>query len=122
MASVLIIDDDPPIRALLRTLVRRAGHQTHEARDSREAAESLRRGDFDVLLLDLMMPTISGFDLLDLLRCEHPEKLRRVIVVTAAADRDLHRTDLQGIFAVLRKPFDLDELLATITACLSSQP
>lgn len=120
MASVLIIDDDLPIRALLRTLVQRAGHQSPEIQTSQEAVEALRAGDFDVLLLDLMMPSMSGFDLLELLRREHPERLRRVIVVTAVSAWELHRANLQGICAVIRKPFDLDELLATITACLEA--
>jgi two-component system OmpR family response regulator len=122
MASVLIIDDDLPIRALLRTLVKRAGHQSWEARNGREALQLLRERDFDLCFVDLMMPGVSGFDVLEMLRKERPEKLRCVVVVTAASDRDLQRANLQGTFAVLRKPFDLDALLQVVSACLSAPP
>jgi two-component system OmpR family response regulator len=120
MASILIIDDDPPIRSLLGTLLKRAGHQSWEARNGREALQLLRERNFDICFLDLMMPAVSGFDLLEVLRQERPEKLRCVIVVTAASNRDLQRANLQGAFAILRKPFDLDELLKVVSACLSA--
>lgn len=115
--TVLLGDDDPPIRALLRTLLLRGGYTVVEARTGREVLEQLRTRKIDILLLDLMMPEVSGFEVIDQLRVERPEVLQRVIVVTALADKDLARLRSEDVFHVLRKPFDIRELLTVIEAC-----
>lgn len=80
---VLIVDDDRAIRALVQTLVGRRGFPVDAAADGNEAHALLSANAYDVILLDLMMPALNGFDLIERLRSEHPAILRRVIVMTA---------------------------------------
>jgi CheY-like chemotaxis protein len=116
---ILVVDDDPGIRLLLVTLLRRRGFRLLEARDGNEALEAMRGGRADLVLMDLMMPDVSGWDVLRE-RAADPS-LRRIpmIVVTAANSREV-TADLanQGVYAVLGKPFDLDALLMAVTTCL----
>ena len=80
---ILVVDDDPGIRLFLVTLLRRRGFRLLEARDGNEALEAMRAGSADLVILDLMMPDVSGWDVLRE-RAADPS-LRRVpmIVVTA---------------------------------------
>jgi two-component system OmpR family response regulator len=118
--TILIVDDDAPIRVLLRSILARAGYVTREAKNGQEALESIAGQKFDAILLDLMMPGISGFDILENMRNTKPEWLRSVIVVTAASDKDVRRVNPDEVFKILRKPFEIDELLRTIEQCISA--
>lgn len=116
--TVLLADDDPPIRALLKAVLSRSDYQVLEARTGSEVLEHIRKSQFDVLLLDLMMPGVNGFEVLEHLRTERPEMLRCVIVITAASDKDLARLRSKEIFRVIRKPFDIRDLDRAIAECL----
>jgi CheY-like chemotaxis protein len=117
---VLIAEDDDGVRLLLGTILRRSGALVEFAGDGREAIEMLRMNDYDAILLDLMMPMASGFEVLAWL---HQEKRglaqRRVIVLTAMAERDLVNLTKDRVFAVLRKPFELDELMTRVSSCIA---
>lgn len=115
MPHVLIVDDDRPIRILLSAILRRDGYDVSEAADGAEAVELMAQTDFDVILLDLMMPRMSGGDLLDRL-AEQPNRRRNVIVVTAANDRQIRAINNARVRTVLRKPFDLDQLRKEVLA------
>jgi len=115
---ILIIDDDPGIRGLLGVILRRAGFDCHIAADGDEAQKKLRRFEYDVILLDLMLPKLNGFEILRFLKAEKRALLQRVIVVTAVAEITLRDFDDQKlVWSLLRKPFDLDHLLETVAAC-----
>ena len=88
------------------------------AENGLEAIAKIRRNRYDAIVLDLMMPLSSGFDAIHYLRAERKEMLHRTVVVTAAAERTLDQLDGDGVAAVLRKPFDIHELLSTIGACI----
>ena len=112
MSRILIAEDDSAIRQLLRTVLQRHGFDAETAVDGSETLRIIAQRPVDVLLLDLMMPTLSGWNVLDELeRLQHP-LARRTILVTAASDKELE--PLHAKYPVLRKPFDLDELLATV--------
>jgi CheY-like chemotaxis protein len=117
--SVLIVDDDPGIRLLLVTFLGRRGFRVLEARNGREALAAMRAGHADLVVMDLMMPEVSGWDVL-WERAADPS-LQRIpmIVVTANNNRDV-TVDLlaRNVYAVIGKPFDLDALLTAVTACL----
>src|SRR5581483_6702589 len=88
---LLIVDDDPPIRNLMRRLASRAGFDADEAKDGHEAIEKLERATYDIVIVDLMMPRVSGYELL-----VHIGKLQprpAAIVATAMTDGDLGRLD-----------------------------
>ncbi len=114
---VLVVDDDEPIRRLIGTVLRRAGYGIDEARHGGEAVGMMQENDYDVVLLDLMMPVLSGFEVIDWLAENDQDRLSCVVVMSAAADRDLARLDPQVVFSVLRKPFDLAAVVETVAEC-----
>jgi CheY-like chemotaxis protein len=119
---VLLADDDPPVRGLLRALMKRAGYEVLEASTGQEALDLIRRGEVDVVLLDLMMRGVSGFDVIEQLRGERPAMLQSVIVVTAASGKDLVRLRDEDVFRVLRKPFEIQALLSAVAECFAARP
>jgi len=116
----LIVDDDEPIRVMLSAIVRQHGFAVDTARDGSEAIEKLKRGSYEVLLLDLMMPRVNGYDVLRHIREKSPDFLRRTIVATAVPERELQTKLTDPVFAVHSKPFDLPALLADIQRCAAS--
>lgn len=113
---VLVADDEDSIRLLLIRGLRRAGFEMSEARDGQEAIEKLDAGDFDALVLDLMMPRVDGFAVVNHLIATKPHMIERTVVVTAfpktAALERLHH-----LCSVLSKPFEMTELIAAVREC-----
>ncbi len=103
----LICEDDHPIGLLLDKLLIRHGLSSECVDTGAEALARLRHGQYDLILLDLVLPDISGYDVLDFLERQEPELLNRVIVVTA-----LQRAFQEAlpVAAVVRKPFEVAEL------------
>ena len=116
---ILVVDDDPGIRLFLVTLLRRRGFRLLEARDGNEALEAMRAGSADLVILDLMMPDVSGWDVLRE-RAADPALRRIPMIVVTATNRSEATADLidQDVYAVVAKPFDLDALLMAVTTCL----
>ena len=112
MARILIAEDDSAIRQLLVTVLQRHGFAVESVTDGAETLRLATEREFDLLLLDLMMPTLSGWTVLDELeRLQHPLR-DRIIIVTAASDKEVE--NLPPGLSILRKPFDLIELLAAV--------
>jgi DNA-binding response OmpR family regulator len=112
MPRILIAEDDSAIRQLLITVLQRHGFTVETAADGNEALRVIAQRPFDLLLLDLMMPTLSGWKVIEELdRLQHPLS-RATVIITAASDKDCEA--LSGRFPMLRKPFDLIDLLATV--------
>ena len=120
-ACVLVVDDDPAIRRLMVSTLRREGYQLSEAQNGREALDAMRSGREDLVLLDLMMPEVSGWDVLRERRND-PELLKiPVIVVTATNDPAIAEAVTSSICALLPKPFDLSTLHAVVRSCLEHE-
>src|SRR5207245_7828601 len=118
---VLVAEDDGEVRALVGAVVRQSGHKIEFAADGHEAIERLSRGDYDIVLLDLMMPKASGFEVLAWMHRAKPGVAKRsVIVLTAMAEKDLHNLGDGRVFAILRKPFDINDLQAKIAEALTA--
>ncbi|MGZ7032824.1 MAG: response regulator [Thermoanaerobaculia bacterium] len=115
--SVLVVDDDPGLQGLFLTLLSRDGFMVDCAPDGRVAYESLKRRSYSVILLDLMMPEVNGFELLDRLARESPALLSRVIVMTGVSQRIIETLDISRVWGLIRKPFDIDDLLQAVRAC-----
>jgi CheY-like chemotaxis protein len=122
MASrILVAEDDEGVRAFVGTALKRANYAVDFASDGAEAIEELKTTDYDVILLDLMMPKASGFEVLAWLHARNSEEARRkVIVLTAMAAKDLKNLTPDRVRAVLRKPFDLAQMLSTVAMAVSS--
>jgi CheY-like chemotaxis protein len=115
--SALVIDDDPGLQGLFTTLLGREGFTVDCAPSGRLAFEYLKRGSYSVILLDLMMPDINGFELLDRLGRDSPKLLSRVIVMTGAAQKVVESVDRSRIWGLIRKPFDINELVRAARQC-----
>jgi CheY-like chemotaxis protein len=119
--SVLVVDDDPGLQGLFLTLLARYGFAVTCAPNGRVAFDYLKRGSYSVILLDLMMPDVNGFELLDRLGRESPALLRRVIVMTGAAQPLVDEVDVSRIWGLMRKPFDINELIDATQRCAHGQ-
>ena len=107
---VLIVDDDPGIREALAGAFA-AGWDVAEATDGECAITVLWDGDFDAVLLDLMLPNLTGYDVLRHLSMRRPDLLARTIIVTGVGDVSLSFIDPATVFAVLHKPIDPSHVL-----------
>lgn len=119
--GVLVVDDDPAIQQMFRTVLKRQGISADVVADGESALQRLRNREYDAILLDLMLPRTNGFEVIRHLKCSKPNLLSRVIVVTAAAERTLECLDTNDVRKVLRKPFDIDELVAEVRACMAQR-
>ncbi|HUR83596.1 MAG TPA: response regulator [Thermoanaerobaculia bacterium] len=118
-ARVLVVDDEPPIRALVAKIVERAGHPVEVARDGAEAIEKIEAGQFSVIVVDLMMPNVDGYALIDYLKKRGGAR-PAIIVISATDTAALRRLDGAVVHSILRKPFDIDVLGDLIAAAAHS--
>jgi DNA-binding response OmpR family regulator len=118
LKRVLVVDDEPSIRTILATVLTRAGLDVDVAAGGREALELLREQRYSVILLDLMMPVVDGFDVLSELKHVDGETPPVVLVITGADRRSIERLDARRIHGVVRKPFDPDEVASIVAACV----
>lgn len=118
----MIAEDDADLRLLLRLTLHRAGHQVSEARDGIEALEKLSRETFDLVLLDHLMPRMTGLEVL-----AGAARLRRsrrpiVLVISALATRsDIRSYFEHGADDFLAKPFAREELIERIHLLLDER-
>ena len=116
---VLVADDDPSIRQLLCTIVRRERFEVDCVADGAEAIAKLRASEYAVILLDLMMPRVSGFDVIEHLK-QHPPAVKPVIlVISAYADQRFKEVDASIVAGVLRKPFEIADLGGIVRLCIN---
>ncbi len=109
----LIVEDDPAIRRLVEKLLQRRGVAIEAAHDGRQAINKLdANGRFDVIILDLMVPEVNGFQVIDYIR-EHHSHIP-VAVVSAVSQQALTQLDLDIVKLVISKPFDVDEFTKAI--------
>ena len=121
---ILIVEDDPGIRELLHVALSRRNFSCERASNGREAIDRLSNGEsFDAILLDLMLPLVSGIEVIAYLKVTRPEYLNHVIVVTAASNATLKAFgDISRVRALLRKPFDIAELVEEVEGCADGRP
>ena len=116
---VLVADDDPSIRQLVCTIVHRERLAVDCVADGVEAVEKLREHEYAVVMLDLMMPRMDGFGVIDWMK-KHPARVKPVVlVVTAYADQKFKQVDPTLVAGVLRKPFEVAELGNLVRLCVT---
>jgi len=116
-ARVLVVDDEPRICDLLKTILIKIGHQVHVARSGEEALRKLSEDEFDILLADLVMPGIDGLELIRRTREQHADVATILITGYATVDtavRALH----EGVDDYITKPFNIEELRNAIQRAL----
>ena len=105
---------------MIMAALRREGYAFNEAANGKEALEAMRQTKPDVVILDLMMPVVSGWDVLRE-RARDPELLSiPVIVVSANRSAELASAMDKGICAFLPKPFDIVALSALVRNCMTA--
>jgi CheY-like chemotaxis protein len=113
---VLVVDDDAETRRLLDAALSKRGLAVDLAGDGAEALERIRRVNYAVVLLDLLMPGMSGFTVLDEL--QKPDVHPPVVLVISGADRSvIDRLDPLQVHGIIRKPFDPEDLASVVVAC-----
>ena len=116
MSAVLVVDDDESIRTLVNRLLTRGGYEVTVAADGVEALERMRERTFDAVVLDLMMPRMSGHEVIDVLSEEQPEMLDRIVIVTAFSKK-IPEFLRDRVCRLIYKPFDVSALLDAVAEC-----
>jgi CheY-like chemotaxis protein len=117
--KILVADDEPAIRALVAKIIERSGLVVDTAGDGVEAIEMIDRNDYAVIVIDLMMPRVDGFGVIEHLRAAGRSK-PAVIVATAADPVSLRKLDSVTVHSIVRKPFEIDMLGDLVTAAAAS--
>jgi two-component system, OmpR family, alkaline phosphatase synthesis response regulator PhoP len=112
---VLVVDDEPQVVWMLKFSLEAEGYQTFSARDGQSALDELRLHRPQLMLLDIMMPVMDGWSVLEALQGLPAEDRPRVIVVSARASmRDRAKAVELGADAFVSKPFNVDDLLGVL--------
>ena len=124
MARILVVDDVPDARQLLAKVLRHAGHEPAVAASGPEALAHVRHARPDLFLLDVSMPGMSGFDVLQALRDEGALPGLPVFMLTAMSDADSRRRamNLGARDYFVKAGFDLGEMLARIAEVVGESP
>src|SRR3954467_2800129 len=121
--SILLVDDEAKIRNALAQALREEGHEVVAVGSPREAQRLLTRGTFDVLLLDNLMPELTGLDLIrELVATTPPQERPQILMMTAHATVESAIEAMKlGALDYLQKPFEIDELLVVVRRALDHQ-
>ena len=114
---VLVVEDDGAIRTLIVAALKREPIEVHTANDGLAALECMREHDYAVILLDLMMPRLNGYDFLESLAVVRPDAEPVIIVMTAFESASLRKLPPNRVHAVLHKPFDVERVVELVRDC-----
>jgi DNA-binding response OmpR family regulator len=116
--TVLVVDDDASIRKMIIAALRREGYRFLEAANGQQALDLMRSDRPHVVVLDLMMPILSGWDVLKQRHGDQDLEQIPVIIISANRDPEVATAVDQGICAFLPKPFDIRALSALVRSCI----
>ena len=120
--NLLVVDDNQLNRSLLVRRVKRQGHMTSSASDGFQALEMVRNKSFDLVLLDIMMPQMNGYQVLEVIKTDSGLRHIPVIMISAVDDiESMVRCIELGAEDYLSKPFVTEILKARINACLEKK-
>ena len=125
MAEILIVDDEPDVRELFNITLKMAGHNTQTAKDGMEAVDRLADISPELIVLDLMMPRLDGFGLLEHVRAEMTHKPLRILVATAKVLEEIDQERLSSwpVVGVLNKgELDIAQMVTIVGNALSKDP
>lgn len=108
--KILIVDDDAQDRELMASLLSKAKYEPAAVKNGAQALDKIRDEDFDMILIDVLMPTLSGYDLLLLLREKLNHKIP-MVYVTILPKSEVHTEHADGF---IHKPFTANEFVETI--------
>ncbi len=115
---ILVVDDEDALRTVLSSELEGEGYKVASASDGAEAIDILKKDEFDLILLDIKMPNVDGFEVLKFVKETHPDT--KVIMLTGFADlKNAIESKKLGAEDFVSKPYDLVDLLTTVERVLS---
>ena len=116
-SRVLVADDDRALQILLNVILTRAGFEVDFASNGHDALQKAVADSYDAIMLDLIFPDLDGAEILERLEQQRPGSLRKVIVLTGAARTIVNKIDSSRVHALLRKPFDIQDIIRLAAEC-----
>jgi two-component system alkaline phosphatase synthesis response regulator PhoP len=118
--TILVVDDEPPVARLVEVNLTRAGYAVRIASDGEEALARIAEERPDLVILDVMMPRMDGFEALKRIKADPATADLRVVMLTARAqDEDVFEGYGRGAHWYLPKPFEPEELLTVVRIALA---
>lgn len=116
MAKIMVVDDEPDVVHILKSILEKGGYSVVEAIRGKECLGKLKNEKPDLILLDIMMPDLDGWEVLKVIKNKESTKSIPVAMLTAKALTVdvLHRKDIDGLVDYIMKPFSIDSLLADV--------
>ena len=119
--KILVADDEPNIVVSLEFLMKREGYDVVIARDGQETLDAIAREKPDLVLLDVMMPRKSGFEVCQAVRADDALQATRILLLTAKGrDTDIAKGMAMGADAYMTKPFSTRELVQKVAELMGS--
>lgn len=118
-SRILVVDDDESILRFVAIVLRREQYDVDTARGGRDALSKIELTKYDVVVLDLMMPEVSGFDVLKELAVRNP-RIKCVVIMSAASRFDVANSVNPNVFAALSKPFEIGALITAVRGCIDA--
>ena len=122
LARLLVVEDDPAVLDIVQTRLEMAGYETHRARDGKSATDMLATMRPDAVVLDLSMPRMDGFAVLEwMARRSHTADIPVLVLTARQGEQDVRRAISAGASDYLAKPFRNDILLARVERLLRTR-
>ena len=119
-STVLVVDDDDAVRALLAGVLTAEGHRVSEAADGREAIKLLEQGRYDLVITDIVMPNVNGIEVLLAVRDIYPQCPVVMITGYPSVDTQVRLANL-GVADYITNPFDVDVVRLTVARLLRTR-
>lgn len=121
MANILHAENEPDARELVKMVLEENGHVVTSAESGKECLSIYRKGKFDLVLLDIMMPDLSGWDVLQTLKKMDPTAKVAFLSVLAVSEERKQRLREEGLADYIMKPFTKKELKAKVDALVQKR-
>jgi CheY-like chemotaxis protein len=120
--NILIVDDEPGTLRLVSTEVKAAGYHVQTALSGKECLERVKKNRTDLILLDLLMPGMDGYDVVDVIKKDKDTQEIPIIILTAKDSENDHLESIKaGALYFISKPYSPSDLLVKIKVALESR-
>ena len=118
--TILVVDDDAELSDGLKLILERQGHKVLQARDGRQAREMVDRIHPDLVILDMMMPRMGGYPVLEHFK-DRPDAPPFIMITANEGSRHKAYAELLGVVDYIRKPFPMERLLEAVEKAFSGR-
>lgn len=122
MARIMVVEDDEPIRRLVAMTLGNLGHEVSEVRDGEEAIRRILEDEPDLVVLDVMMPKVDGWEVLHRIRRSGKRNIRFILLTAKAEESDFVMGWRLQVDEYMTKPFDPDDLAEAVSQTLRMSP